>query len=232
MKQNSTFSILLFQLIFVLMGCSTSNEEKQDQNQASNTSVPTVSADETSSKKTIIFFGNSLTAGYGLEKEQAFPQLIQQKIDKLALPYTIVNAGLSGETTAGGLGRVDWIIGQQKPDIFVLSLGGNDALRGIDPNNTKDNLEKIIDKVKKVNPQCKILLAGILPPPNMGDDYFKAFEKLYPQISKEKNTYLLPFLLEGVAGEPSLNQADGIHPNVEGAKIVANTVFKSLQPLL
>ncbi|WP_253274012.1 arylesterase [Flammeovirga sp. OC4] len=229
MKLN-TFLTSFFLMYTLLISCD-STEQKQENSKTIKTEVQQDSNPE-EKRKNIIFFGNSLTAGYGLEKEAAFPSVIQREFDSLNINYHCINAGLSGETTAGGNERVDWILGQNKPDIFVLALGGNDALRGISPENSQQNLESIIDKVRASNPDCKILLAGIVPPPNMGKDYFDAFQKIYPTVSSNKNTFLLHFLLENVAGEPSLNQEDGIHPNEEGAKILAQNVMKALKPLL
>ena len=182
-------------------------------------------------KKKIIFFGDSLAAGYGLTLQDAFPNLIQQRIDSLGLPYEVVNAGLSGETTAGGASRIDWVL-RSEPAIFVLELGGNDALRGLSPEQTVANLEGMIDKVRKRNPKAVILLAGMQIFPNMGPEYVQAFRSAFPTVAKNKKVELIPFLLEGVGGEPELNQADGIHPNVAGHKIVAETVWKYLAPHL
>ncbi len=180
---------------------------------------------------TILFFGNSLTAGLGLDPAVAFPALIQQKIDEKGLNYTVVNGGLSGETTAGGLNRIDWML-KQPIDIFVLELGANDGLRGLPLDQTRENLQNIIDKVKNKYPDAKIVLAGMMVPPNMGEDYEKEFVKIYPELAKKNHATLIPFLLQDVAGIPDLNQGDGIHPNVEGEKIVAETVWKYLEPLL
>jgi acyl-CoA thioesterase-1 len=181
-------------------------------------------------RKNIVFFGNSLTAAYQLSPEQGFAALIQQKIDSLGLPYTCVNAGLSGETTADGVARIDWIL-QQPMDVFVLELGGNDALRGLPLKESKKNLQIIIDKVKAKNPDCKIVVAGMMAPPNLGA-YAKDFQKIFPEIAKKNNASLIPFLLEGVGGDPKLNLPDGIHPTPEGHKILAETVWKTLKPLL
>lgn len=182
-------------------------------------------------RKTIVFFGNSLTAAYQLAPEQGFPALVQQKIDSLGLPYRCINAGLSGETTADGKNRIDWVL-QQPVDIFVLELGGNDALRGLPVAESQKNLQAIIDRVKAKYPDCKIVIAGILAPPNLGPVYTKAFGKMYPELAKANKAALIPFLLEGVGGELELNLDDGIHPNVEGHKILAETVWKVLRPLL
>lgn len=188
----------------------------------------TVSAQE---KDTILFFGDSITAGYGIDPNQAFPALIQEKIDSLGLPYNVVNAGLSGETSAGGLRRVDWVM-QQEVDIFVLELGGNDGLRGIDPENTKKNLAGIIEKVRAADPDVKILLTGMEAPPNLGQAYTSQFRQVFRDVSRQKNVKFLPFILEGVAGNPELNLPDGIHPTAEGHQILAENVWGSLRPML
>lgn len=182
-------------------------------------------------RKNILFFGNSLTAAYQLSPEQGFPALIQQRVDSLNLPYRCINAGLSGETTADGVARVDWVL-EQGADVFVLELGGNDALRGLPVANSKENLQKIIDKVRAKAPQCQIVIAGMLAPPNMGAAYTNAFRDMYPALAKANKTALIPFLLEGVATDPALNLADGIHPNEKGHKIVAQTVWQVIRPLL
>ena len=183
--------------------------------------------------KTILFFGDSLTAGYGLEDPsvQAFPALIQKKIDDAGLPWSAVNAGLSGETSAGGLRRVDWIL-RQHVKVFVLELGGNDGLRGLPPETTRANLQAIIDRVRAKYPAAKIVLAGIAAPPNMGADFTRAFAAIFPELAEKNGVTLIPFLLEGVGGRPEFNQPDGIHPNVQGHAIVAETVWKVLKPLL
>ena len=178
--------------------------------------------------KTIVFFGNSLTAGYGIEPAQAFPALIQQKLDSLRLPYKVVNAGVSGETSSGGNARVDWIL-RQPPDIFVLELGANDGLRGIPLNETKKNLQSIIDKVKAKNPAAIIIIAGMMMPPNMGEQYTTQFRSIYPDLAKENKLPLIPFLLKGVGGEANLNQQDGIHPTPEGHRVVAQNVWEILK---
>jgi acyl-CoA thioesterase-1 len=162
---------------------------------------------------------------------QAFPALIQEKIDSLGLPYNVVNAGLSGETSAGGLRRVDWVM-QQEVDIFVLELGGNDGLRGIDPENTKKNLAGIIEKVRAADPDVKILLTGMEAPPNLGQAYTSQFRQVFRDVSRQKNVKFLPFILEGVAGNPELNLPDGIHPTAEGHQILAENVWGSLRPML
>jgi acyl-CoA thioesterase-1 len=186
---------------------------------------------ENTAIKTILFFGNSLTAGYGLEPSQSFPALLQRKIDSLKLPYKVVNAGVSGETSSGGNGRIDWIL-KQPVDVFVLELGANDGLRGVPVDETKKNLQAIIDKVKTKYPQVKLVLAGMQVPPNMGQKYATDFRNLYPQLAKENNMTLIPFLLQGVGGEVKLNQQDGIHPTAEGTMIVANNIWNVLENVL
>jgi acyl-CoA thioesterase-1 len=183
------------------------------------------------STKNIVFFGNSLTAGYGLDLSEAFPALIQSRIDSLKLPYKVINAGLSGETSAGGRTRVDWIL-RQPMDIFVLELGGNDGLRGIPVSDTYKNLQAIIDKVRSSNPAARILLTGIQIPPSMGGRYTGEFREIFPQLAKKNKIGLVPFLLEGVGGVPQLNQADGIHPTARGHIIVADNVWKVLRGML
>lgn len=188
-------------------------------------------ANDTAAVKSIVFFGNSLSAGYGLSPSEAFPAVIQQKIDSAGLQYKVVNAGVSGETTAGGVSRIDWIL-QQPVDVFVLELGGNDGLRGVPVAQTESNLQTIIDRVKAKYPSAKIVLAGMQVPPNMGKDYAEAFRSVYPKLAAQNKITLVPFLLEGVGGEAKLNQADGIHPTAEGARMVAQNVWQVLQPLL
>jgi len=182
-------------------------------------------------EKTILFFGDSLTAGYGLTPEQAFPARVDEMINKEGHKYKVVNAGLSGETSAGGLSRINWIL-NQKIDIFILELGANDGLRGLPLEQTRENLQGIIDKVKAKYPDVVIILAGMMVPPNMGKDYSDGFQGIFPELAKKNNAALIPFLLTGVAGDPKLNQPDGIHPNVKGHEIVANNVMKVLNKVL
>ena len=186
---------------------------------------------KTSKDKLIMFFGNSLTAGMGLDTEDAFPALIQNKLDSLELPYQVINAGLSGETTASGKNRLEWVL-NQKVDIFILELGANDGLRGVPLNETRNNLQDIINFVKEKNPGVKIVLAGMQIPPNLGTDYTAGFRKIFPELAEKNDVELIPFLLEDVTGIPELNQGDGIHPTVEGHKIVAENVWVVLKHIL
>ncbi len=179
-------------------------------------------------EKYILFYGNSLTAGYGLDEEDSFPYLIQQEIDSLEKDFIVVNAGLSGETTSGGLNRIDWVL-KQDVDIFVLELGGNDLLRGLSVDATEDNLRNILKRVVSKNPDIQIIIAGMMAPPNMGNDYTTKFGAIFPKLAKEFDAGLIPFLLEGVAGVESMNQKDGIHPNKAGAIKVADNVWAILK---
>lgn len=183
------------------------------------------------SRKTIIFYGDSLTAGYGLAPENAFPAVVAEIIEKSGKDFKVVNAGVSGETSSGGLTRIDWIL-HQHIDIFILELGANDGLRGIPPEKTIENLMGIINKLKSTYPDCTIIIAGMMVPPNMGQDYANKFANIYTKIVKSTNAAFIPFLLEGVAGDPDLNLPDGIHPNTEGHKIVAKNIMAVLEPFL
>lgn len=198
---------------------------------ANNDTKTKVETQTPGSKKTIVFFGNSLTAGFGLSPEEAFPALIQKKIDSMNLPYTVINAGVSGETTAGGNSRIDWIL-KQKIDVFILELGANDGLRGIPVTESRRNLQSIIDKVKNKYPNVKIVLAGMQIPPSMGVTYTTEFRDMYPDLATKNNISLIPFLLERVGGEVKLNQQDGIHPTEEGHEIMAEIVWGTLAPIL
>lgn len=183
--------------------------------------------------RTIVFLGDSITAGHGLENPtaEAYPALIQQKIDAARLDWRVVNAGVSGDTTAGGLRRVDWVL-RQPVDIFVIALGGNDGLRGIDPKVTAANLEGIVEHVRRKDPRAKIVIAGMQMPPSMGETYVRAFKAVFPAVAERTHALLLPFLLEGVGGRPDLNQSDEIHPTAAGQAVVADTVWKTIRPLL
>jgi acyl-CoA thioesterase-1 len=222
-------------MIGLMSGCSNENKPTADRSTSvSSQESPRagIARDTTTSgRKNILFFGNSLTAGYGLELSQAFPALIQKRLDSLGLPYRAINAGLSGETTAGGKGRIDWLL-RQKVTIFVLELGENDGLRGIPTKETRRNLQDIIDRVKSKYPDVKIILAGMQIPPNMGPQYAAEFRDIYRNLAQKNGTALIPFLLEGVGGIARLNLPDGIHPTVEGHKIVMENVWKVLEEVI
>ena len=222
---NKKFSLIHLFLLLAILSCNNNDKISSKQQPVKSPATDTVSK-----MKTILFFGNSLTAGYGIDPSEAFPALIQNKIDSMHLNFKVINAGVSGETSAGGTGRIDWIL-QQPVDLFILELGANDGLRGIPLSETKKNLQSIIDKVRAKYPQAKVVLAGMQIPPNMGQEYTGAFKKIYPDLAEKNNIALIPFLLEGVGGNPKLNQPDGIHPTAEGAKIVAENVWKVLKDL-
>jgi len=219
-------ALIIAAFIIILSGCTDNKKPvSTDQN---NTAKETTTVTK---KKTIVFYGNSLTAGYGVSPSEAFPAIIQKKIDSLNLPYNVINAGVSGETSSGGKTRIDWIL-REPIDIFILELGANDGLRGTPLSETKKNLQDIIDKVKAKYPDTKLVFAGMEIPPNMGQAYTTEFRNIYTDLAAKNNMKLIPFLLEGVGGEPELNQADGIHPTAEGHLIVAENVWKQLEKLL
>ena len=221
---NKTLSFINLFLLMAIVSCNNNKQGINSKQQAGKNN-PVVS---TAKVKAILFFGNSLTAGYGVDPSEAFPALIQNKIDSLKLNYKVINAGVSGETSSGGNSRVNWIL-RQPVDVFVLELGGNDGLRGIPLTETKKNLQEIIDKVKAKYPEAKLVLAGMLIPPNMGQQYATEFKNLYPDLAAKNNIALIPFLLQGVGGDAKLNQQDGIHPTAEGHKIVAENVWNVLK---
>jgi len=217
-------------LLSVVVLASCNGEKKGTAEKAD--SVKTVAKAPSAAKKTIVFFGNSLTAAYGLDDpSKGFAGLIQKRIDSLGLGYKVINAGVSGETTSGGNSRIDWLL-KQPLDIFVLELGGNDGLRGIPVSETRKNLQSILDKVHAKYPDAKLVLAGMQIPPNMGQKYASEFKAVYAEIAKANDLTLIPFLLEGVGGESKLNLPDGIHPTEEGHKILAENVWVRIKDLL
>lgn len=182
-------------------------------------------------RKAILCLGDSLTAGYGLSADKAWPALLQQKLDAAGLPYDVVNAGVSGDTTAGGLRRIDWLL-RRPYDVVILALGANDGLRGVPVAETEKNIEGIVAKVRAHHPAARILLAGMQVPPNMGPDYAASFGAVFPALARRNDAALWPFLLDGVAGRPELNLDDGIHPNAEGHRVIAERAWAILRPLL
>jgi acyl-CoA thioesterase-1 len=181
--------------------------------------------------KTILILGDSIAAGFGLEPEQAFPALLQDKIDAAGLNWKVINGGVSGDTTAGGLRRIDWLL-KQKIDVLLIELAGNDGLRGITPAETRKNLFGIVEKAKSKYPDVRVIISGMQMPPNMGEEYTKEYSAVFPAVAKQANAALIPFLLENVGGHPELNQADRIHPTPEGHKIVAENVWTILRGVL
>jgi acyl-CoA thioesterase-1 len=179
----------------------------------------------------ILCLGTSLTAGLGLDPSQAYPALLQARVDALGLRYRVVNAGSSGETSAGARRRIDWLM-RQPVAVLVLETGANDGLRGQDPQATRENIQAILDRARQQAPPPAIVIAGMEAPPNLGRDYVARFHAVFPDLAKKNGTALVPFLLEGVGGVPRLNQADGIHPTAEGQRLVADNVWRVLRPLL
>lgn len=214
----------------LVAGCGEGAEEVEQRETISNRESDE-GMERVEVRRRILFFGDSITAGYGLDPERAFPALIQEKIDDRGWPYEVVNAGLSGETTAGGLRRIDWML--KKPvDVFVLELGGNDGLRGIPVSSTRRNLESIIEKVRDAYPDAAIVLAGMRMPPNLGMMFAGKFAAVFPDVAEETDATLIPFIGEDVIGNDRLIQFDGIHPTAAGHEVIAETVWQYLEPVL
>lgn len=211
-------------------GDRKTNEAKDNMSAASG-AAGGASAQDSVRKPVVLFFGTSLTAGYGLEPEQAFPLLVEKKADSAGRPIRAINAGLSGETTAGAARRIDWVL-RTPADVIVIEAGANDALRGLPPEAAKVNLERVIATVKKQQPRARILLMQMEAPPNFGGAYTRAFRAIYPDVARRENVMLVPFFLTGVAGVSRYNQADGVHPNAAGERIVAENVWRALEPVL
>lgn len=222
-----------FIVVTLIWSCGNDTATKNTIEGSTQTETKTKSTVETKTNhKTILCFGDSITAGYGLDdSEDAFPAVLQRKIDSLGLDYTVINSGLSGETTAGGKSRINWVLNQDIA-IFLLELGANDGLRGVPLSETRSNLQAIINEVRQKSPGTEIILAGMELPPNMGQAYTTEFRRIYAELAEENNLEFIPFILKNVGGIPDLNQSDGIHPTVEGHKIVANTVWEVLKPLM
>jgi acyl-CoA thioesterase-1 len=207
--------------------------ERPSANGASATDDSSISANarESAARKTILFLGTSLTAGLGLEADSAYPQQIQRKIDAGGLPYQVVNAGVSGETAAGLLRRLDWVL-QRPAAVIVIETGANDGLRGQPVTATEATIGQILDRIRRERPDARVVLVQMEAPTNLGRSYTTAFHAMFPSVAREHGVTLLPFLLDSVAGRPSLNQADGIHPNYAGERLVAEHVWRGLEPLL
>jgi len=209
-------------MLIVLAGCTSSREEKR-----SSASEPSRQRPDT--RKVVVAFGDSLTAGFGVDPGQSYPDYLQKQLDARKLPYRIVNAGVSGDTTGGAVARLSTVLAE-KPDVVVVEFGGNDGLRGLPVETTRANLDQIVSTIQKSG--AKVLLAGITLPPNYGREYIKPFETMYSDIAKKYDVPFIPFLLLGVATNPELMQQDAIHPTAEGNRMVADTVFQKIQPLL
>ncbi len=222
--------------VSVLQGGCAAEEETPDRRPEARVPNPSQETQPPIDRKrpeadVILVLGNSIAAGYGLDPQQAFPALLQERVDSLGWDYEVINAGLSGETTAGGLRRLEWLL-QSPVDVLVIELGGNDGLRGLPTETTRDNLARMIDLARERSSGVSIILTGMQMPPNLGADYTERFREIYIELAREKDVALVPFLLEGVGGVARLNQPDGIHPTAEGQRIVAGNVWKTLRPLL
>jgi acyl-CoA thioesterase-1 len=228
-------------LLAVLFGCgadgnakgATNSRETKDNMSAAKgaQSSTAVSAQKGVRTPVVLFFGTSLTAGYGLDPEQAFPSLIEQKARADGVPIRAINAGLSGETSAGAVRRIDWVL-RTPADLVVIEVGANDALRGLSTDAAKSNLERVIASVKAKQPRAQLALIQMEAPPNYGTAYTRSFRSIYAEVARKEGIPLLPFLLNGVAGISRLNQPDGLHPNLTGERIVADNVWKSLKPIV
>ncbi len=215
-------------LLAFLVACRSPSQE----------AVPPVSpraspaaAPSSDARRTILFVGTSLTAGFGLDPGEAYPALIQAMVDAEGLPYRVINAGVSGETSAGALRRMDWLL-RQPVAVLVIETGANDGLRGQNPEATRANIQAILDRAARQSPPPRLVVAGMEALPNYGQDYRRRFHALFPDLARKNGAALVPFLLEGTAGVASLNQPDGIHPTAEGQRILAENVWRVLRPLL
>lgn len=220
----------LIAALFIFAGCQSGDANNPDA-RSSDSEASTQPSTDSPTAHNILFFGDSIAAGYGLEPAQAFPALIQEKIKQAGWRFNVVNAGLSGDTSAGGLRRIDWLL-REPLDVFILELGGNDGLRGTSPEVTKQNLQAIINRVRLKNPEAHIILAGMQIPPNLGQSHTKRFQEIFPELARENELTLIPFILKDVGGIANLNQADGIHPTAAGHEIIAETVWDTLAPIL
>ena len=229
MKLRYFFYAAILAVLTVNQSCNSNTEQKEKTPQ---TQIENTKEEKTEKGKTILFFGNSLTAGYGVDEGEGFAEIIGKKLDSLGYDYRVINAGISGETTSSGLRRVDWVMSKQDVDVFVLELGANDGLRGIPTSVTRFNLYEIIEKVREAQPDVKIVLAGMMVPPNMGQSYSEDFRQIFPDVADTANVELIPFLLQDVGGIDSLNQDDGIHPNPKGHRILAKNTWEVLKEVL
>ena len=214
--------VQVFGLIAALSGCD------QPGKQAPKSAPATSSGSE---RPTVVFLGTSLTAGLGVEPEQAYPALIQQKIDSAGLGYRVVNAGVSGETSAGARRRVDWLL-REPVAVLVVETGANDGLRGLPPDSLRANIQAVLDRARSLPSSPKLVLVGMRVPPNYGRGYSQQFQSIYPELARANDAALVPFLLDRVGGVPALNQADGVHPTAAGQRVMAETVWRVLEPLL
>ena len=219
-------------ILFLILGvslaaCGSSSEESADAVADRSQAVAVLPAE----RPVVLFLGTSLTAGLGLEAEEAYPALIQRRIDEAGLPFRAVNAGVSGETSAGGLRHIDWLL-RESVAVLVIELGANDGLRGLDTDQLRSNLREIIERTRAAHPDARIVIGGMAAPPNLGTSYTRAFREVFVELADEYGAVLIPFLLDGVGGVPQLNQADGIHPTAEGQQLIAESVWVVLEPVL
>jgi acyl-CoA thioesterase I len=216
--------------IFVIAIFAACSAAKYQRSADGSSAKPLVTPQTQSQRPKIIAFGDSLTAGFGLAEKESYPYLLQQKLKADGYDYDVVNAGVSGDTSLGGLERADWVLEQENAKILILELGANDLLRGLPPAKMKDNLDKIIKKAKAKN--INVLLCGMLAPPTAGSDYQREYMLAFPDLADEHGVEFLPFLLDGVALKKEFNQPDGIHPNAEGEKLMTENIYKALKPML
>ena len=214
--------LAIFGLVTGLLACEQAEKETRQNPLAGSDSAE---------RPAVVFLGTSLTAGLGLEPEQAYPALIQRKIDSAGLGYRVVNAGVSGETSAGARRRIEWLL-RQPVAVLVVETGANDGLRGLPTDSLRANIQAVIDRAKRAEPAPRIVLLGMRVPPNYGRRYSREFETVYPELAEANDAELVPFILDGVGGIAALNQPDGIHPTEEGQRIMAETVWRVLEPLL
>jgi acyl-CoA thioesterase-1 len=219
----------VFLALMLAGGCRGSSEKRSASGDSTNPQSPAPSS-ASDARPAIVFLGTSLTAGYGLgDPGLAYPALIQAKLDSAGRPFRVVNAGLSGESSAGALDRIDWLLSQNRVAVLVVETGANDGLRGQDPDSVRARIQRIIDRARAVDPPPRLVVAGMEALPNLGSDYGRRFRAIYPTLARENDAALIPFLLEGVAGVDSLNQQDGIHPTAQGQRRVAENVWRVLE---
>ena len=225
-RNTALTSFIIFAAL--LCGCGAAGE--RDLRDISAAPKPLITPELGESRPQVVAFGDSLTAGFGLTENESYPYLLQQQLNADGFHYDVVNAGVSGDTSLGGLERIDWVLDAGNVDVLILELGGNDLLRGVPPARMKENLDRIITKAKAKN--VKVLLCGMIAPPAMGADYQREFTNVFPDLAEKHKVAYVPFVLDGVAMKKELNQADGIHPNAEGAKVMTATIYRELKPLL
>lgn len=216
--------------VLSLNACSAETSSESDQRPKTPTPAPASPEPTNPNALQILFLGDSISAAYGLDEQQGFVHLVSERLDSTGIPANVINAGVSGDTSTGGLNRLDWLL-DRDVDILVLELGGNDGLRGIDVELTRSNLAAIIRQTRETSPDAEIILAGMQVPPNLGQDYTTRFREMYGELAAEYDTHLIPFILEGVGGNPEMNLPDGIHPTAEGHRVLAENVWDVLYPV-